>query len=238
MSDPSRTTELRTRRTVLAAAVGAAAATAASALGRPGPVEAHDADDVRLGGFNTAFGITTIWHQNGSAFKAETIGGTGVWGASAAFRGVYGSSGTGTGVIGEGGAFGVEGVSGDPSGIGGRFWTTASSGQTVGVLGRSASPSGFGVLAKNTAGGTGLQVDGKARFRRSGKTAIGAGHASKRVYLAGVAANSLVFAVLAQSRTNRWVRAVMPAWGSFVVYLNGTVSANTLVSWWVIDPYI
>jgi hypothetical protein len=135
-------------------------------------------------------------------------------------------------------AVGLDGRGFGTGGVGARGWATSTSGQTVGVVGRVDSASGFGVLARNTAGGTALEADGKVRFRRSGKATISAGASSKKVTLAGVGSTSMVFAVLAQSRSSRWVRAVVAASGYFTIYLNGTVSSNTLVSWFVLDPFI
>ncbi|HEY4751927.1 MAG TPA: hypothetical protein VIH37_01505, partial [Candidatus Limnocylindrales bacterium] len=82
---------------------------------------------------------------------------------------------------------------------------------------------------------TALSVSGKAHFSRSGRSAIAAGKSSLKVTLAGTTASSKVFAVLATSATGRFVRAVVPASGSFTVYLNTTVAAKSYLSWFVLD---
>jgi hypothetical protein len=51
------------------------------------------------------------------------------------------------------------------------------------------------------------------------------------VSLGGVTASSLVFAVLAQNRSGRYVRAAVPESGKFTIYLNQNVSSDTKVSW-------
>jgi hypothetical protein len=131
--------------------------------------------------------------------------GSGVWGDSDDI-GVFGSGGTG--VYGYGG---------------------------VGVVGESGSTSA-GVLAlAKSATDLALDVRGKAKFSRSGRSNISAGAASKLIYVAGVTTGSKVFAVLHSNRSGRYVRAVVPATGRFRIYLNGTVSKTTSVAWFVLD---
>jgi len=242
----------RSRRTILAAAFGGLAATVASALGRPERVLAGSDGDVVLGGINTATTVTSLQNSTNSAtvlsvvsqsasqaFAVDNQAGTAVFGNSTSAYGVVGNGPIG--VLGQGVsgvAIGTDGRGFGAGGVGARGWATSTSGQTVGVVGRVDSPSGFGVLARNTAGGTALEADGKVRFRRSGKATISAGASSKKVTLAGVGSTSMVFAVLAQSRSSRWVRAVVPASGYFTIHLNGTVATKTLVSWFVLDPFI
>jgi hypothetical protein len=242
----------QTRRAALAAMAGAVAATAMAAFEAPATALAHDPDDVRLGGSNSTTTETSI--QNGSnnntvlsvysqsasqAFAVTNNVGTAVFGNS---NGAYGVVGNGpTGVLGQGtsgAAIGTDGKSFVVGGTGARGWATATSGATVGVAGRVDSAAGFGVLARNTAGGTALEADGKVRFRRSGKAIIAKNAASKKVIVSGVASSSMVYAVLATSRAGRWVRAVVPASGYFTIYLNTKVSSATKVSWFVLDPFI
>ena len=45
----------------------------------------------------------------------------------------------------------------------------------------------------------------------------------------------MVFAVLASNRVGVYVRAVVPAAGKFTIYLNSKVTANSAVSWFVLD---
>jgi hypothetical protein len=99
----------RTRRAFLAGGLVAAAAS----LGRAQPVSGHDADDVRLGGSNSAITVTTITNTvaNGDALVADASGyGNGVAGSSPTGIGVYGNSPSGRGVQGDSGT--IEGVYG------------------------------------------------------------------------------------------------------------------------------
>ena len=106
---------------------------------------------------------------------------------------------------------------------------------TFGVVGR-ADLGGYGVHALNfNPTGVALRVDGKVQFSRAGKTTIGTGKSSLTINLAGVSANSRVFAVLHSNRSGRYVRAVVPGTNYFTVYLNTTVTSATFVAWFVIN---
>ena len=131
--------------------------------------------------------------------------GSGVWGDSDDI-GVFGSGGTG--VYGFG---------------------------AVGVVGESTSTSA-GVLAlAKSATDLALDVVGKVRFSRSGRSSVAAGQSTKTIKLAGVTSGSRVFAVIHSNRSGRWVRAVVPTTGSFKIYLNATVSSSTYVAWFVLN---
>ena len=105
----------------------------------------------------------------------------------------------------------------------------------IGVVGESASTSA-GVLAlAMSSTDLALDVRGKVKFSRSGRSTIGAGKSSLSVTLAGTTSASRVFAVLHTNRTGRWVQAVVPVTGKFTIYLNGTVSSATYVAWFVIN---
>jgi hypothetical protein len=243
----------RTRRAILVAGAASAAAALASAAA-PRAVAAHDPDDVRLGGSNSATVVTAIANGANSntvlsitsdlAYQAVNVSnastGTAIVCTSNGGIGVVGNGATG--VLGQntsGAGYGVDGKSFDSNGVGARGWATAATGPSVGVVGRSDSPDGFGVLARNTAtGGTALEADGKVRFKRSGRETIAAGKSSMKVTLAGVTSSSLIFAVLASNRSNRWVRAVVPTTGSFTIYLNASVASSTYVKWFVLDPFV
>jgi hypothetical protein len=151
-----------TRRNVLAAALGALAAFAAQALGRPLPARA-EGEFVRVGSeYSTATSRTYIRNEsndNDVLVARSTRLGTGVYGLSgysigvrgattstSAGYGVYGSSAataTGYGVYGtSNSSIGVAGVSGSNYGVFG------SSGSKGGVLGSSGS--GYGVYGTST----------------------------------------------------------------------------------------
>lgn len=240
---------------MLAAAAGGAAALAASAA-LPLTAMAHDPDDVGMGVANATTATTSIDNAtaNSTAFAASaqgtgfgiqgtSAGGAGVYGWSVAapvgfvpgdfvYTGIFGSAPTdpdpgfvATGVWGSSDDFGVYGSGGvGVYGYGG-----------VGVVGESGSTSA-GVLALAlTATDLALDVRGKVKFSRSGRSTIGAGKSNITVTLAGVSSASRVFAVLHSNRTGRWVQAVVPVTGKFVIYLNGTVASSTYVAWFVIN---
>jgi len=173
----------RTRRTILAGALGGLAAWAASALGRPEAVSAHDPDDVELGAMNTVAATTTIqnssnantvlelWGSAGSALRGFSTGYHGVQGTTAAENrsGVYGlfanQSGHGVGVLGENkgpGAAGynVGGLGNEDAGVfGDSISGTGVLGITEkgnGVWGWSLSPSLAAILGQSLTSSTGV----------------------------------------------------------------------------------
>lgn len=108
----------------------------------------------------------------------------------------------------------------------------------IGVVAAGSEGGGTGLRAW---GGDGLGLDvaldvrGKVRFSRSGRSTILTGRSSIKVNLLGVTTSSRVFAVLHSNRSGRYVRAVVPTTGSFTIYLNTTVTANTFIAWFVIN---
>ena len=101
-----------------------------------------------------------------------------------------------------------------------------------GVAGRADT--GTGVLAAST-GGTALKVTGKAVFSRSGITTIAAGTSSKTITLARVTTASMVLATAQQSSTV-YVKAVIPASGSFSIRLTGNAPSGGLkVAYFVLN---
>jgi len=142
----------KTRRVILASAVGGAAALAVSALGGPEIASAHDPDDVALGqlnhatsttGFETATTGTAAVQGNATA---TTDQGVGVWGESASPEGtgVYGRA-----IATSGGATGVSGETASPDGTGVSGSSTSLDGGT-GVHGESAAAGGVGVFGTAT----------------------------------------------------------------------------------------
>ena len=146
-------------------------------------------------------GLTGVY---GYADPSSTEGfvGSGVWGDSADI-----------GVVGTG-ATGMQGIG---------IW---------GVQGYTEEPGGIGVYAQSAdAGARALRVEGRAEFTRSGRTTMSAGTSSKKINLSGCTTSTLVLAVLGSNRSGRWVRAVVPAAGSFTVYLNSSVTSATYITW-------
>ncbi len=143
----------RTRRALLAAALGAGAATVASALGRPVPASAADGQTVVVGGEYTASSVTKI-DTGATAAQAAlwgVSGGIGVRGTGTASTGVMGDSTSGPGVYGvSSSGMGVEGTSDSKDGVSG--WSTAR----VGVAGHSESTVAPGTLGESFGNSTGV----------------------------------------------------------------------------------
>lgn len=246
----SETTERpRSRRALLVAAAGAAAATAATAA-LPKAVVAADPNDVVMGVDNPTTAQTSITQSTDGivAFKARTVttNAAGVVGSTGdetniapdtSWTGVYGwapgappevTNAFGSGVWGDSDDVGVAGTG--SVGVRADGW--------YGVVAAGYVGGGVGLLAWGGNGsGTDVAIDvrGKAKFSRSGRSSIASGKASLRINLAGTTSSSRVLAVLHSNRTNRWVRAVVPTTGYFTIYLNAAVTSSTYVAWFVIN---
>jgi hypothetical protein len=244
----------RSRRALLAAAAGAAGAFAAQAAlpltAAAAPVNMQTEFD------NQTTALTSVTQSTDAvvAFKAKTglTGAAGLVGSTGdesniatntSFTGAYGWAPTAASST-----FFATGLWGDSDDVGtyGSGYVGVRGDGFVGVYGRGdaagagvvgqGGAGGFGVIASGaTATDVGLAVTGKVQFSRSGRSTIRAGRANIRVNLAGVSSGSRVFAVLHSNRSGRYVRAVVPTTGYFVIYLNGTVTANTYVAWFVIN---
>jgi len=182
------TTAPRSRRAILAASLGGAAALVANSLGRAAPVEAANGDTVRVGqsftGTQTtliaATGIHGIWGQSlGAEGQVGIVGtsdvGWGVDGESDSGFGVSGYSGSSIGVRGESGGanHGVAGVSAGGNGVYGGSEGVGVYGETgagIGVVG--ASNTNFGIRgSSNAAAG----VVGAAPFSSLGNVPVNTG---------------------------------------------------------------
>jgi hypothetical protein len=196
--------------------VGVQGFTGAADPPSPAPV----ADQLPTGAYGEAEGAnpTGVWGKGGSVSSGFSTGvygegDTGVWGFGG--WGVFGaSSATGTGVYGFSGA------------------TVPAAPAHTGVFGYSDS--GFGIYARS-ATGTALYVNGKARFSRSGRTYISAGHSTRKIYMAGVTTSSYIIATPQTNRAGVFVQSVVPASGSFTIHLNKAVSGTTYVGYLVIN---
>jgi hypothetical protein len=253
-SDPNAP---RSRRALLTAAAGAAGAVAASAA-LPLTVAAAPAN-MQTEQDNPTIAETSVTQSAAGhiAFRAKTTNtdAAGLYGTTGTepaiapdthFTGVFGWSpeapfpadpqyeGAGVwgvspddGVVGTGGLTGVLGIGGDGVvGIG-------DGGDGVVGVGDTTTAGVRAVGATSTS--IGLAVTGKVVFQRSGKNTIGTGRSSLTISLAGVSANSRIFAVLHSNRSGRYVRAVVPATNSFTIYLNTTVTSATFVAWFVLN---
>jgi hypothetical protein len=147
-------------------------------------------------------------------------------------RGVLGeASDGGTGVFGHNRGTTGNGVWGQTGGVGSGVYGQATT-NGVGVFGDSQSGPG---LQGRSASGPALRVLGKATFSRSGIVTVAAGTASKTVSLAGVTTASMVIAT-AQQNGSVFVKAAVPAGGSFKLWLTGNAPAGGLkVAYFVLN---
>ncbi len=131
----------RTRRALLAAALGAGAATVASALGRPIESRAATGDIVHVGDTLHATTPTTLINDTNESgpvlVAAGDAGAGGIYGRSSSYYGVWGHSATGTGV--QGSSEWADGVYGSASGS-----------PFAGVHGEGTGVSTAGVIGEST----------------------------------------------------------------------------------------
>jgi hypothetical protein len=281
----------RSRRAVLGAALGGAAAAAASGLIAASPALADTGDNALLGQANTADAETSFENTtdaesslvgahagSGKGIVGTSFGGPGVYGAStdptpsdfstdpSMRMGVYGAAGDTSGaptVIDETGVFGhasfsvfSNGVWGDSpdgnavlaTGAWGLYalgtWTVTGDAEAdgVGVYGwvgdafAPPPPSGVAVYARaQTTAQTALQVSGKVKFSRAGRTYLTSSQKSKTIKMSGVTSSSYVIATVQTSVSGVYVRAVVPASGKLTIYLSKAGGKRIYVGYMVIN---
>lgn len=178
--------------------------------------------------------IGTMGDTTGEAANTDETGVYGYADASPSSSGVVGHSHQGWGVIGAG-AVGVLGVG--TWGVLGDVGVTSIG--VYGNVGAAEAPivaGGIGVLARaQTTSQVALKVLGKAQFSRSGRTSIAPGSSTKTITMAGVTTSSYIIATLQTNRSGIYVRAVVPAAGTFKIYLNTTVPGTTYIGYLVIN---
>lgn len=211
----------RTRRSVLAAGLGAVAASAAVTLARPLAASAADGDPLILGQSNQADTPTTLEGVLGVGPSLEVLNDVPLPNPINVYA-ILGRSVNGPGVLGE--SLGSHGLA------------------SCGVQGVAVNEAGVGVSAFNVEGGTALHVMGKARLPdRSGRATVLAGRSSVDIDLrqtGGLGGTPLCFANLMSYRPGAFVTTIRPNYpvrGKARIYLNRVVSANTFVSWLVLD---
>jgi hypothetical protein len=106
---------------------------------------------------------------------------------------------------------------------------------TVGRGVEGLATTGTGVHAQAGSAGTALQVNGKVRFSRSGKIAVAAGATSVTKELGAVTTASMILALFASNESGVWVRAAVPAAGSFTIYFNRSLPTNGTVAYFVLN---
>jgi hypothetical protein len=258
MGEMPNETAPRSRRALLAAAAGGAAALAAQAA-LPLSAVAADPNDVVLGTANASTAPTSIANSTDGSdgFAVTSVGlGIGVAGTSSGTAGVRGISVDGSGAatttaMAYTGAYGWSPAFPDDTGVGVGVWGDSAdwgvfgSGGVgvygwgpngVGVIGESGNTSTPAIIAFGaTDSSPALQVNGKVKFNRAGRKTIGAGKSSLVVTMAGVTTTSKILAVLNSNRSGRYVRAVVAGSGKFTIYLNSSVSSSTYVAYFVYD---
>ncbi len=151
-------------------ALGAAAASLATTVGRSSPVSATDGDIVHVGHTYSATSPTEIDASGVDAFRGESDSGNGVYGSSVLGVGVYGASAATdqAAIHGQSAATGVRGYSGSGSppatlvrtGVHGYANQDASA---VGVVGQSGQ--GIGVFGRSLTGRGGVFYGSTAQLR-------------------------------------------------------------------------
>jgi len=163
----------RSRRAVLAAALGGVGALVAQALGRPLPARGANGQAITVGGSFTGTSTTRLENTTATLSALELRSDVGLWvvgrgmgihgaatdvnrpgwgtairgtTANTEGRGVYGVASSSTGAT-----YGVHGQSASSSGRGVYGVAASATGFTYGVYGRSSSPSGYGVYGYNSA---------------------------------------------------------------------------------------
>jgi hypothetical protein len=211
---------LTTRRGVLAAAVGAAAAVVASA-GTAQPALAADGDPLMLGVTNEATNTTRLETKETSLYAVSSTDGASLVGESQSSDG-YGLQGTSPyiGVNAVGGAIGVYAVSDYGTGV------RALTYDGTAVEASTAVPQGYA-----------LRVQGAVAFSRSGRATVRAGTDRVTVSAADVRPGTSILATLQQYRPGVSLAAAVPdpAANTVLLVLTKRVTNDTVVAWLALD---
>ena len=210
----------KSRRALLAGALGGLGAIAATAVGRVSPVRAANGDTVTVGSSLTGTSNTTITTTSVSAW----VGNSSVEGADA----VRGNATAATGL-----SWGVRGTTSSSSGSGVVGQAFANTGATFGVQGSVNSPGGTGVNAVNAVGGVALRAAGRLKFSTSGVATISGG-ATSRTITPGVDINPSSF-VLLTPKANIGTRALWFTTDGpnerFTIHMSPSRGVPTKVAW-------
>jgi hypothetical protein len=172
------TTIRQSRRALLAASIGGAAALVAQAIGRPLAVRAANGDVVTVGGGFTGTQPTAITSSTGDAIQAINT--------ATAASGLFGHATAGSGTT-----YGIFGRSNSTSGVGVAGVDYSATGATKGVYGQSDSASGIGVHGKaNT--GVGVRGDSTGSIGVYGVSSSSSGVQGKSTTGAGVQGTGVV----------------------------------------------
>jgi hypothetical protein len=209
-----------TRRGVLAAAVGAAAAVVASGATAQ-PAHAADGDTLVLGVTNQATNTTRLETKETSLYAVSSTDGASLVGESQSSEG-YGLQGTSPyiGVNAVGGGIGVYAVSDYGTGV------------------QALTYNGTAVEASTAvAQGYALRVQGAVAFSRSGRATVRAGMDRVTVSAADVRSGTSILATLQQDRPGVSVAAAVPdpAANTVLLVLTRRVAKDTIVAWLALD---
>jgi hypothetical protein len=116
--------------------------------------------------------------------------------------------------------------------------TFAGDAGSAGVHGHTEAAGHYGVLARHTASGTALRVEGKAGFSRSGKAAVARGHSTQTVTVAsGVGTGSMILVTLQGSAGSgvvlRYAKRLSAT--TFQVALNKAATTTVTFAWMIVD---
>jgi hypothetical protein len=154
-------------------------------------------------GSHGVMGVGTVTGLFGLTEDSST--GYGVEGQTVKGTGVYGHNTGSTGI----------GVWGKTGGVGSAVYGEATA-NGAGVFGDTVN--GTGVQARST-NGVALNVLGKAKFSRSGLAFVPSGTNHVTVNMSGATTGSMILATV-QQRGGFFVKNVVPASGSFTIYIN------------------
>lgn len=211
------TTQSKSRRALLAGALGGLGAWAASAVGRASGVRAADGETVLVGGEYQSSSVTQISNlaNSGIVLQGISSSGTGVAGASNSFYGIQATSNTGSGL----GAF-------SSSGMG----VYGASQSHRGVWGFSDTGTG---LFGSCGTGLALHAEGRIKFSTSGVATIPAGSSSRTV-TPGVNVTSGSFLLLTP-KVNLGTRALWFTTDAtnnrFTIRMSSSRSTGTKIAW-------
>jgi hypothetical protein len=172
------TTIRQSRRALLAASIGGAAALVAQAIGRPLTVRAANGDVVTVGGGFTGTQPTAITSSTGDAIQAINT--------ATAASGLFGLATAGSGTT-----YGIFGRSNSTAGVGVAGVDYSTTGATKGVYGQSDSASGIGVHGKATSG-VGVRGDSTSSIGVYGVSSSSSGIQGKSTTGAGVQGTGVV----------------------------------------------
>jgi hypothetical protein len=172
------TTIRQSRRALLAASIGGAAALVAQAIGRPLPVRAANGDFVTVGGGFTGTQPTAITNSTGDAIQA--------FNTATAASGLFGHATAGSGTT-----YGLFGRSNSTAGVGVAGVDYSPTGVTKGVYGQADSSAGMGVHGK-AASGVGVRGDSTSAMGVYGVSSSSAGVQGKSTTGTGVQGSGVV----------------------------------------------